>query len=236
MAGEPGQINVYVSEERGNDEHWTGAQDQPFKTLVRACRHALEKGITDAAYMVLDNEQQWQPASKAGVKKAVNAAKTEIQKQQKQREREEEDSKLRDKNLEEAKQLILEQDSSLPQPQKTKIRDLTSLRDRRVAVCGWVDAIRKEGNKLWFIVIRDGTGYLQAVLFDKLCRTYDALTLATEATVCLYGVVKELPVGKTAPGNHEMQVSMRYFLPKVVCLWVGVSSARTHFCRWIIGS
>ncbi|CAL7945413.1 unnamed protein product [Xylocopa violacea] len=116
------------------------------------------------------------------------------------------DEEKRLKNLEEAKTIIIEEDSSLPAAVLIKIKETANHRDERVKLFGWVHRLRRQGKALMFITLRDGTGFLQCVLTDNLCQTYDALMLSTEASIQVFGTLQIVPEGKNAPGGHELHV------------------------------
>ncbi|HEX9631079.1 MAG TPA: asparagine--tRNA ligase [Gemmatimonadales bacterium] len=84
-----------------------------------------------------------------------------------------------------------------------RIADLPSLDGTKATVRGWVMRTRSSG-KIGFVVLRDGTGYLQAVLLKQevpveLWDRFKALT--QEAAVAVTGVVRAEP---RSPGGVEL--------------------------------
>ncbi|KAJ3294493.1 hypothetical protein HK104_003531 [Borealophlyctis nickersoniae] len=201
---------IYVCEVQGHDVEGAGTEKMPYKSPLKALEKA-SGGQVDIRVRKTA-EEGYQPIAKAALKKAQKLYDANQKKAQKAAERAAQEAADAEKNaaaeaakLEEAKKIVLVNDKTLPEAKKIKIRDSTENRDTRVKVSGWVHRHRQQGNHLAFIVLRDGTGYLQCVLSGKLCQTYDAITLTIESTVTIYGVIKALPEGKTAPGGHELQ-------------------------------
>lgn len=87
-----------------------------------------------------------------------------------------------------------------------KISDAANNRGKVVTIEGWAHRIRQQGKMLMFIILRDGSGYLQCVLAKAVCQKAQEMTLQTEATLRLSGLIVELPPGKSAPGGHELKV------------------------------
>lgn len=195
---------IYTSENTGSDETGDGTAEKPFKSVLQAMRHAGKEPFPTIYVDGKDEGKKYEVVAKSQLKKQHKIWQREANKAADKAQKDAEDAERREKNLEEAKKVVITQDASLPAPKQIKILEATSNRNVRVKIYGWVHRLRQQGKNLMFIVLRDGTGFLQCVLSNQLCQTYEALTLATEAAICVYGEIKELPEGKTAPGNHEM--------------------------------
>ncbi|KAE8739629.1 hypothetical protein FOCC_FOCC014894 [Frankliniella occidentalis] len=197
---------IYTSEKNGSDENGDGTQTKPFKTILQAMRHAGKEPFPVIYVDGKEDGVKYEPAAKSQLKKITKLFVREQHKNESKSQREDEDAKKREQNLEEAKKIVFEEDKSLPAAERVKIFKTENYRNKRVKIYGWVHRLRRQGKSLMFITLRDGTGFLQCVLNDRLCQTYDALVLSTESAVELFGTLKEVPEGKTAPGGHELMV------------------------------
>lgn len=86
------------------------------------------------------------------------------------------------------------------------IGDAAQFEGQTVTLRGWVYQKRASGKKLRFLIMRDGTGIMQGILFEGECEagsfeTFDQLT--QESSVEVTGVLKKEP---RSPGGYEMGI------------------------------
>lgn len=195
---------IYTSEKNGNDEKGDGSENNPFKSILQAMRYAGKEPFPVFYVDGKTEGKQWDIVSQSQLKKVRKIWVREQHKDAEKVKRDTEDIERREKNLDDAKQIIITEDENLPKAEQIKIRDASSYHTKRINIFGWIHRLRRQGKALMFITLRDGTGFLQCVLTNLMCQTYDALTLSTESSICIYGILKEVPPGKMAPGNHEL--------------------------------
>lgn len=201
---------LYTSDSRGSDEAGEGTYKVPFKTVMKAMKHAGKEPFP-SIYVDVKPESEaaksgakYELIAKAQLKKVTKLWQQEVKKEEKRLQQEKEAEEARLKRAEEAKKIRIIMDPSLPEAKRIKLRDCTENRGVRVLIYGWVHRLRTQGKQLMFITLRDGTDYLQCVLSGDMCQTYEAIMLTTESTVAIYGVISPVPEGKTAPGGHEL--------------------------------
>ncbi|OJD30506.1 asparaginyl-trna synthetase [Diplodia corticola] len=220
---------IYIDEDIGKDETTQqGTEESPFKTLQFAYlqRPAEAQYLTRKSQSEDEAAKEWKPVAKAGLKKAVNYYDQQKKKAAREQEltaqRAKEEAE-RAKVLEEAKKVVIEEDTSLPQAVKIKLDEagdhikLRSVQDAeskgtRVKVLGRVHRERKQKDVL-FVTLRDGYGFMQVVIAGKLAKTYDALTLTRETSMEIYGEMYEVPAGAHAPLNRELHADF-YKIPQ----------------------
>jgi asparaginyl-tRNA synthetase len=221
------EATYYIDEDVGQDiSTQSGAEDLPYKTLGFAVlthgephKFLARKSLTGEIPEGSDASArlEWKPVAKAAMKKAVNFAKTQKKKAGKEQEllalrmKEEADRKV---VLDEAKKIVLEEDTSLPQAVKIKLDETdpakvtlgngSDVKGTRVRVFGRVHRERRQ-KEVMFITLKDGYGFMQVVFTGPLAKTYDALTLTRETSMEILGELREVPAGAHAPNNRELQ-------------------------------
>ncbi|KAG5419565.1 DED81 [Candida metapsilosis] len=195
---------TYVNEKTGVDssDH-SGSESQPFATPAYALfvnpdakilvYKETEEDKTKFAYTEIS------PSALKKAKKGAEGLKKKAEKQSKLQAEKESLPKVADLDL-----TTIEEDKSLPEPKKIKLRSIQDNIGTRVQVNGWIHRLRVQKG-LAFITLRDGTGFLQCVLTGDLAKARQTQELTIESTVSIKGVVSKLPEGKTAPGGVELK-------------------------------
>src|SRR5262249_57165524 len=112
--------------------------------------------------------------------------------------------------------------------QPVQIADLRHHEGASVTVQGWVSTTRSSG-KIAFLVLRDGSGYLQCVLSkkelpDEVWQRFQTLT--QESSVAVTGVVRAEP---RSPGGYELGVSHLALLGVALDFPIGPQEHGTPF-------
>lgn len=142
--------------------------------------------VTLEEFMEMSEEQR--DKLSATMRKKYTKLEKKMQDKSKKEEEALERARLENEaRLERAKQVKITMDETLPEAKQVKIRDLSKQVDSRVKVYGWVQNLRQDGKKLWFIDLRDGTGFIQVVLTGQMCMTYEAAILGRESSIVVYG-------------------------------------------------
>ena len=198
---------VYVDEGAPADTG-SGSEQSPYPSALAAM---LARGSDSISIMIKKTTEEgsaFEPLFASGVKKAKKLYEGVVKKAKKAAEQADADrarAEAEHRRLEESRKITISPPAGAAAPTRIKIVKGVANRNKRVQVCGWVHRLRSQKD-LMFIVLRDGTGYLQCVLQGPLTQIYDALTLTLESAVVLYGEIRALPEGKTAPDNHELVV------------------------------
>ncbi|ANZ73419.1 BA75_01142T0 [Komagataella pastoris] len=197
----------YISELTGNDEASSGSKEQPFKTAAYALYRTADAKLF--VFKTLDDgTQDFVEISASALKKARKGAeglKKKLQKANLAAEKEIAKKAVEAASQLEAMKITIKEDESLPKARIIKLRALQDNLGTRVQVHGWIHRLRAQKG-LVFIVLRDGTGFLQCLLSGDLANAYQTSTLTLESTVTLKGIVEKLPAGKQAPGGVELKV------------------------------
>ena len=211
----------YIDPTAGKDDASAdGSEAKPYQSLYHALLQHLDKPAPAYLTRTAPKEEgaaaTWDEPAKSAMKKAVgrvDAHKKKLAKEQATASKEEEERKQRLKNLEDAKKIVLKEDASLPAAVRIKLNnksvELGDGKDRkgtRVKVFGRIHELRVQKTTT-FITLKDGYGYLSCILpAGDLTKNYDALMFALETALVLYGEMRAVPAGVTAPDNRELHV------------------------------
>lgn len=198
---------VYVNPTTGQDTASAkGSLEAPYLSAAYALfqnpeaqLHVWKDDLEPAAYTEIS------PSALKKAKKGVEGLKKKEEKAAKAAADKEAKEAEESAKLLEAMKISIVEDESLVAANKIKIKSIGDNIDKRVLIKGWIHRLRVQKG-LAFIVLRDGTGFVQCVLSGDLANAYQTSQLTVESTLSIKGTIKKLPEGKSAPGGVELDV------------------------------
>ncbi|KAH8837160.1 hypothetical protein MCOR01_010798 [Pyricularia oryzae] len=218
--------NFYVDTDVGVDGNEAdGSEQKPYKSLGYA--FIRNHGLPTKTYQIRasttgalgpDEEPStrliWKEPAKSAVKKAqsmLDAHKKKLLKADQAAAAEEELRQKRLKNLEDAKNIKVTEDPSLPPATRVELwqKDLElgegDNKGPRVKVFGRIHHLRVQKHAT-FLTLKSGPDQLQCILSGDLTKTYEALLFAQGTALFVYGELRKVLDGKNAPDGRELQV------------------------------
>lgn len=199
-------MSVYVHEKTGSDSADAGSEQKPYLSAAFAAFSLPESKILVYKQVEDSEEYAYTEISASALKKAKKGAeglKKKAEKAVKQQEAQKAKDAEKALKIADLDLISIEEDTLLPPARKIKLRSVQEHIGSRVTVQGWIHRLRLQKG-VAFITLRDGTGFIQAVLAGDLARARITQELTLESTVSIKGVIGKLPEGKTAPGGVEL--------------------------------
>ena len=207
---------IYVDEDCGSDEaHTKGTKEDPFKTILAAhIRFPPQSMALTPVYFIRvkkadSDDPEWREASKSALKKAAARFSDWL----KATERHHTEEAKRQAALDEARKVIIEQDESLPaaitlkfsakQPQGIILGNETRI-GTRVRVVGRIENLRASKTRT-FVYLTDTRAVLLCI-FSGPVNVVAPILLQKQASLEVYGEMKEVPAENKAPGDRELHV------------------------------
>lgn len=114
---------IYTSDKNGNDVTGDGSEAKPFKTILKAMHFAGKEPFPPIYVDGKDEGIKYQLVAKSQLKKVQKIWVRECYKEQDKAKKEADDKERRTENLEKAKEVVIEEDKSLPEAQRIKIHE-----------------------------------------------------------------------------------------------------------------
>jgi asparaginyl-tRNA synthetase len=213
------ESHCYIDAERGADDQSANGSDlRPFKTLAYAYIQNIDTPTKTYLVRALNDSPEssgqhiWKEPAKTAVKKAQGVLTRHKEKLEKQRAVEEQQQRIRLLTLQQAKSIIVKEDSTVHKAIKIKIGNKNielgegTKKGTRVKVYGRIHRLRVQ-KYATFITLVDGYGQLQCVLeAGDLTKSHDALLFAQGTALAMYGELRKVPENHSAPDGRELLV------------------------------